>query len=256
MGYTFTGHTKDWIQRNIYYLGAWEPNLSAWTRSTLSPGDVFIDVGANIGYFTLLAANIVGTSGQVIAIEPMPDTFACLAHHVRINALDNVRLINEAAYGPGEQQIVTLYLAADHNIGGTSMAPRWDSSESRTAQVVARPLASMLSVDECRRARLIKIDVEGVEVEAVSGLGLERDIFRPDLELVVEVLSELPKERERAGQLIDYMRVLGFYPYVLRDTHRLRDYVSTAYLKRPVRLISPLQRAENVVFSRRNATVL
>jgi hypothetical protein len=56
-GWHITGHTRDWIQRNLYYFGLWEPNLSAWIESRLSPGDVFIDVGANIGYFTLLAAN-------------------------------------------------------------------------------------------------------------------------------------------------------------------------------------------------------
>jgi FkbM family methyltransferase len=256
MGCIFTGHTRDWIQRNIYYLGAWEPNLSAWIQSTLSLGDAFIDVGANIGYFSLLAAKAVGTSGHVVAIEPMPTTFAGLAHHVRINSLDNVRLINEAAYGPGEPQVVTLYLAADHNIGGTSIVPRWDPSESRTARVIARPLESMLSLEECRRARIIKIDVEGVEEEAVRGLGLERDVFRPDLELVVEILNELPRERAHAGQVIDYMRVLGFHPYVLQDMHRLRDYVSTAYRTRPVRLTGALERSENVVFSRRNAAVL
>lgn len=256
MGCVFTGHTRDWIQRNIYYLGAWEPNLTAWIQSTLSPGDGFVDVGANIGYFSLLAAKAVGIPGRVVAIEPLPTTFARLEHHVRVNALDNVRLVNEAAYGPGEPQEVTLYPAAEHNIGGTSIVPRWDTSGSRTVRVLARPLQSMLSVEECRGARIIKIDVEGVEVEAIRGLGLERETFRPDLELVVEILHELPRERERAGQLIGYMRGLGFHPYVLQDLHRLRDYVSTAYRQRPVRLTAPLERSENVVFSRRDLPVL
>src|SRR5450755_115400 len=74
-GWRVRGNTTDWIQRQLYYFGLWEPNLSAWIERRLSTGDVFVDVGANVGYFTLLAAGVVGKTGKVVAIEPMPEIF-------------------------------------------------------------------------------------------------------------------------------------------------------------------------------------
>ena len=58
-GGQFTGNTVDVIQRFIYYFGIWEPALTYWIRNRLKPGDVFVDVGANIGYFTVLASGLV-----------------------------------------------------------------------------------------------------------------------------------------------------------------------------------------------------
>src|ERR1700678_924731 len=55
-GFRIGGNTRDAIQRSIFVFGCWEPNLSAWMTKHLRPGDVMIDVGANIGYFTCLAA--------------------------------------------------------------------------------------------------------------------------------------------------------------------------------------------------------
>ena len=65
-----------WIMpRCIYWFGVWEPLLSAWVESRLRPGDVFVDVGANMGYTSLLAARAVGPGGAVVAFEPAPATF-------------------------------------------------------------------------------------------------------------------------------------------------------------------------------------
>src|SRR4051794_26991463 len=59
-GAKITGDTADLIQRYIYFFGVWEPDITAWLRSALKPGDCFVDVGANIGYYTLLASQVVG----------------------------------------------------------------------------------------------------------------------------------------------------------------------------------------------------
>lgn len=64
--------TKDIVQRYLYQFGIWEPSLSGWLARTLRPGDVFVDVGANIGYYSLLAARLVGHLGSVVAIEASP----------------------------------------------------------------------------------------------------------------------------------------------------------------------------------------
>jgi FkbM family methyltransferase len=250
-GWRLHGNTTDCIQRNLYYFGLWEPNLTTWIERRLSDGDVFVDVGANVGYFTLLAAQCVGTTGKVVAIEPMPEIFRHLSEHVTANALHNVRLVNEAAVGPGEEGTVTLYWGGEANIGSTSMLSHGELS--RSAIAAARPLASILTDDECRRARVIKIDVEGVEAEAVRGLGLESGRFRDDLELVVEV-SHDPNDQSKRARFLRYMEDLGFHAYISRDSNDgFRDLaVKSARRLPPIKLTTPnmLSRLENIIFSR------
>lgn len=253
-GWQITGHTRDWIQRNLYYFGLWEPSLSAWIESRLSPGDLFIDVGANIGYFTLLAAQRVGPTGQVVAVEAMPAIFQHLAAHVAANALTNARLINEAAVGPGEPSEALLYWGGAGNIGSTGMIQR--TAQTEAVKVAARPLAQMLTPEECRRARLIKIDVEGVEARTLRGLGLERGGFDQRLELIVEIAAD-PQSGADPDEVLRYLGGLGFLPYLLAENHNFKCY---AYphraVQRPQRLREPLSRIHNVIFSRIDAASL
>jgi FkbM family methyltransferase len=253
-GWRITGHTRDWIQRNLYYFGLWEPNLSAWIDSRLSPGDVFVDVGANIGYFTLLAANRVGPSGRVVAVEAMPAIFQHLAAHVAANALANTRLINEAAVGPGEPPEALLYWGGAGNIGSSGMIQHATQTES--VKVVARTLAQMLTPDECRRARLIKVDVEGGEGRTIRGLELERDCFDERLELIVEI-SAGPAAGTDPADLLRYLQGLGFFPYELREDHYFQRYAYPARaVSRPQRVRQPLHAVHNVIFSKIEADSL
>ena len=253
-GWRITGHTRDWIQRNLYYFGLWEPNLSAWIESRLSPGDLFIDVGANIGYFTLLAASRVGPSGAVVAVEAMPAIFQHLASHVAANGLTNTRLINEAAVGPNDPAEVKLYWGGAGNIGSSGMIQHATQTES--VNVAARTLAQMLTPDEYRRARLIKVDVEGVEGRTIRGLGLERGGFHERLELIVEI-SAGPDVETDPDDLLQYFAGLGFFPYELREDHYFHRYAYPASaVSRPQRVRRPLTAVHNVIFSKIDADSL
>ena len=253
-GWRITGHTRDWIQRNLYYFGLWEPNLSAWIESRLAPGDVFIDVGANIGYFTLLAASRVGPSGRIVAVEAMPAIFQHLAAHVADNGLTNTRLINEAAVGPNDPSEVLLYWGGAGNIGSSGMLQHATQTES--VKVNARTLAQMLTPDEYRRARLIKVDVEGVEGRTIRGLGLERGGFDERLELIVEI-SAGPDVETDPADLLEYFAGLGFFPYELREDHYFQRYAYPATaVSRPQRVRQPLTAVHNVIFSKLDAESL
>lgn len=237
----------------LYYFGLWEPNLTAWIASRLKNGDVFVDVGANVGYFTLLAARCVGSGGKVVAIEAMPSIFEHLAEHVRDNGLTNTRLLNQAAVGPDSAPEVELFWGSTENIGSTGMIGR---GSGRGVMVTASTLSNLLTDDECARARLIKVDIEGVEPEAVHGLGLESGRFSKDLELIVEVTYDPERMAQRAW-LFDYLERLGFFGYVLAETHRFRHYAyPEGSRERPRRLREPLTRMHNVIFSRIDADQL
>jgi hypothetical protein len=96
-GAAIAGETTEILQQYIYYFGLWEPEITRWIERALQPGDGFIDVGANIGYFSLLASKLVGERGAVVAIEPSPELFAALEAHVARNGAGNVRMASVAA---------------------------------------------------------------------------------------------------------------------------------------------------------------
>lgn len=253
-GWRISGHTRDWIQRTLYYFGLWEPNLTAWIASRLKNGDVFVDVGANVGYFTLLAARCVGPEGKVVAIEAMPSIFEHLAKHVRDNGLTNTRLVDKAVVWPGSPPEVELFWGSAENIGSTSMISQGDGGHG--VIIAASTLSDILTDEECARARLIKIDVEGMEPETVHGLGLESRRFSKDLELIVEVAYDPERMAQRAW-LLDYLHGLGFFGYVLPEAHRFRHYAYPENSReRPRRLREPLTRMHNVIFSRIDADQL
>src|SRR5438270_3347355 len=96
-GATFAGDIADVIQRYIYFFGRWEPHVEAVISQCLSPGDTFIDIGANIGYFSLFATTLVGETGKVVAIEPSARIFERLSENVRLNPrAATVRMVQAA----------------------------------------------------------------------------------------------------------------------------------------------------------------
>ena len=182
---------RDTIGRYIAYFGVWEPHLTALIEQTLRPGDAFVDVGANVGYFSLLASTLVGEGGSVVAIEAAPQTAALLAENVR--GRSNVRTISAAAWDAncsldfyvGEH--VSAQAAVDRD-----WTERWNSGSRITpVTVAAAPLSEMLTDDELKRTRMVKIDVEGAEAAVLRGLLPAIDGLRDDALIVCEVTPEL-----------------------------------------------------------------
>ena len=173
---------NDLFQRSILNFGVWEPDISYWIGRILRPGDVCIDVGANIGYDTLLASSVVGAAGKVVSIEAAPRIFSLLEHNVRLNQASNVRLVNAAV--SDRRQTVTLYSGGVRNIGATTtLASRGLPAETT---VEAWALAQILTADEIAAAKLIKIDIEGGELPVLKGLLAEVSRFPRELVVIVE----------------------------------------------------------------------
>src|SRR5215210_1011896 len=88
-GFAFHCDTRDSVAREVCFTGRYEPQETQLASRMLRPGDVFVDVGANWGYFSLAAAHWVGPRGTVIAFEPEPRLFELLAGNVAANRLDS-----------------------------------------------------------------------------------------------------------------------------------------------------------------------
>jgi FkbM family methyltransferase len=223
-----TGDTEDLIQRHLYFFGAWEPAISGWVTRTLRSGDGFIDVGANIGYYSLLASRIVGEQGKVVAVEASPTIHAILVRHVKLNKRDNVRTVNGAA--SAKRGIVKLFLGTPDNIGKTSTIAR----EGESINVQALPLFEILGEDEILRARIIKIDVEGAELQVLRGLAPLLGRMRPDLEIVMEVSPcFMPDPSNSGDEIFSIMRAHGFQAFTFDNDYRVQSYLKKGSRARP-----------------------
>ncbi|MGH9136467.1 MAG: FkbM family methyltransferase [Acidimicrobiales bacterium] len=248
-GLTFEGTTDDLLSLRVHLFGVWEPTLTAFIEHRLRPGDVFVDVGANHGWFSLVAAPLVGPNGKVVAIEPSPVIAAQLRRRVATNGLDNLRVVEEAV-AEAERTVTVVHGPAEHT-GLTRIA----SERGGGPTVTARPLADILDDGEVVAARMVKIDVEGSEFDVVLGMRPLLDRLRRDAEVVIEVGPERVGPRQTEA-LFEIMAGSGFRPYELPN-----DYSAMGYLKpqRPECLRAmdrPPAVETDVVFARTDAREL
>jgi FkbM family methyltransferase len=255
-GARFAVDTQDLIQRYLYLFGVWEPHMTSWLRSRLRPGDGFIDVGANIGVFSVLASQLVGDEGRVVAIEASPVFHQRLLQEARLNECRNIRAIN-AAVSDGHKTL-TFVLASSRNMGANSIVPYEGTAES-TFEIGALPLPELLAASEIENARVIKIDVEGAEGSVVRGLAPLLDKLRPDAEITVEVTPErMAQLGDSADALLEMMQRHGFHVYRLANDYAAGSYPAALHGGPcvPVRWRGPVVEESDLIFSRVDAETL
>ena len=137
--------------------------LKKWLR----PGDVFVDAGANLGWFTVLAGRLAGPTGKVFSFEPSPSIFEHLRRNVEINGLANVRLENSAlGAAPGQAVLSGI---RERNQGTGSIVRGVNASETAGCQVPVTTLDVYCKTQGIERIRMLKIDVEGAEGLVLDG---------------------------------------------------------------------------------------
>ncbi len=146
--------------------GVHEPGTIAHLKEHLKPGATFVDLGANEGYFSVIASRLVGANGRVVAVEPQNRLQAVLRINLNLNHCRNVSVV-QAAVGAGEGEL-TLYLNPSTNTGASS-AFRSTKYPLPTQQARVRTLTALLDEFGIAHADLVKIDIEGYEGEAIAG---------------------------------------------------------------------------------------
>jgi FkbM family methyltransferase len=141
----------------------YEPDVTMVFRRMLRPGMHVLDLGANIGYFTMLSASLVGSSGSVLAVEPNGDNARMVEASRRANGFGQVRVVQVAA--GTEPGLLVLHRAHSN---GTTSAPPDEAARLLDAETVGCVRAETL-VPRGRRIGLIKVDVEGAEYLALGG---------------------------------------------------------------------------------------
>jgi FkbM family methyltransferase len=191
-GYSFHCDLRDTISREVCFTGCYEPQETALVRSILRPGMSFVDVGANWGYYTLLAASLVGSKGRVLSVEPDPRLFPILQENVARSELEQVTVLQmAAAHKPG-----TLTLAGYTEDGGNHGISRIitdGGGDESVFQVSSDSLDRILHQHGLLSIDLMKMDIEGAEAFALTGLAeslAERKVKRLLLELHPVQLAE------------------------------------------------------------------
>lgn len=175
-----------------YALGTYEPEIAALIQSTLREGETALDIGANIGYFTLLMARKVGPAGRVIAFEPVPSVYAVLCENLRLNAC--IQALAECiavadVEGPGAMQ-------SDLNNPLSSVGQLVDTGG------LAVPLVSIdryVETAGVQKLDLVKIDVEGAEDRVIRGMTKTLKTLHPTV--FVEIHANDGRESEGLRRL-------------------------------------------------------
>lgn len=199
----------NWQMQASYAFGTYEPEVVQAAQRVVDPGCVAVDIGANIGYFTLLLAKLVGPEGRVIAFEPLPENFHVLQENVALNAYRNVTLEPRAVMEkPGT---VRLYREREHLLTGTASTVHGQGSG---LEVPATSLDVYLRATG-KRADFVKIDVEGAEGAVLTGM---RRVLAEDRPIVLVELHDDPSEDHPA---LATLRTSGYHIQYLDRSSKL-----------------------------------
>jgi FkbM family methyltransferase len=216
---------KEPVAFYLWMDGVYEPNVKRFLLDSCASGDTFIDVGANIGVFTVPLAKHVGPGGRVLAVEASPSVADALRRNVKQNELENV-IIEECAAADIDGARVEFYDAPPEKFGMGSRAPQFSSKprivDTRTVDEMVRRL-------RLGRVAAMKVDVEGFEATVFLGAG---DLLRTEKPRVVFEFSDWAEERAFPGRRGWAQEILLDYGYRL---YRLDQWPSRKQLREPLR---------------------
>ena len=189
----------DIVVRDTLRQGSFEAREVEILRSHTLESGVFIDVGANIGYFTLLASRWVGSAGRVYAFEPVRQTYMLLRRNIALNNSVNVTTFQVAcAAEPGELSIVT----------GQDSGWAYLSTDGQGGEQVAVTTVDRFVVEQrLDRLDVVKIDVEGADFEVIKGACQTIKRFRPVIWLETHHLSRFGAA---PSDVVEYLEPLGY----------------------------------------------
>jgi FkbM family methyltransferase len=245
--------TGDFVPFTIYLTGYWEPIITQYIRRHLKPGDTFVDCGANVGYYSLLASRIVGPKGNVFSIEASGQIFRSMLTNLELNHCANVTPIHAAAAG-GEGES-SIFLAHQANLGGSttvrSLADKWGMAFEK--KIRADTLENLVGSSNLRNARMIKLDVEGAERTVLAPLFNSLDRFSTHTEWLVEVTpSYCEGGQADADAIFHAFRDAGYAAYHIPNSYDPGFILSPPPNPALVRLEQPPREQREMLMSRRS----
>jgi len=147
---------------NGYWLGHYELGIQDLLKQELKPGETFYDVGANAGFFTLVAAKLVGPTGKCVAFDPSPENDRVIREQLQLNGLGNCVSVQKAV---GERAETAMFAFAAPGSSTGHLGAADSGEQSIEVQVITLDEAAR----EYGRPDFVKMDVEGADIQAMRG---------------------------------------------------------------------------------------
>jgi FkbM family methyltransferase len=191
----------DWSRHRSFVYGTWEPDVVHAITDVVRPGACAIDIGAHIGFYTLILAKMVGPYGRVLAFEPLPRNFSLLCDNIRLNNCTHVQAIDKAVLDH------TCDVEADIREDG--LLP--GSVVFRASERLEQATASAVSIDDFVHdsglpVSIMKIDVEGNESLVLKGASRTIQSLHPTMIIEVHHFDASPD----ASPVISQLRERGY----------------------------------------------
>jgi FkbM family methyltransferase len=197
--------------QGIFHSHKYEEHVRRAARENLHEGDVAVDVGANVGVLTFLAASIVGKTGRVIAVEPNPDNLQMLYRGIVLNGFENVEVLPYAA--SNRRSVFSL-------TGGTSNTHLIGAREPEEGGHFVQSIVLDDMLGQLPRLDFVKMDIEGHEPQALEGFARLIGRYRPAL--LVEFNPRCLVNLQQQNPLSFLQQIFAFYPSV-RVTSAFED---------------------------------
>tara|TARA_B100001750_G_C15513174_1_gene605103 strand:+ start:815 stop:1708 length:894 start_codon:yes stop_codon:yes gene_type:complete len=211
------------ISKELLLTGVHEERTTAIVKKELDKGMTIIEVGANIGYYSLLESRIIGEKGVVHAIEPVPDNFQKLTSNIELNNKSNIIPYNFAISNKAGS--ADFFLTDESNWGSMvdpksdfiskSMSTKLQKRHKDKISVETKTLDQFVKDEEIQEVNLVRMDIEGYEIQALDGMKrLLQD--STNLRLLIEVHNKIFTDpKDALGPTFEMLLGYGFEPKIL-----------------------------------------
>ena len=230
---------RDSIAREVCFTGRYEPQDTALVQTLLKPGMTFVDVGANWGYYTLLASQIVGQFGRVVSFEPDPRLFPILQQNIAYNQLRRATALQIAAANETGTLTLAGFDAASEKRGLSKLVEKAEAG-ANNFHVQARPVDVVLDELGIDQVDLLKMDIEGAEEMALRGMsaGLARHRYR---RILLEVHPTILAERGRTvSDVTDLLMQYGYRAWWIDHSVEANRRAAYTQTPRPKDFLQPV----------------
>lgn len=231
----------DTIGKGLYVSGSFEEEETSFISKILREGMIFFDIGANMGYYSLLGAELVGPSGEVHCFEPSPRMFEELTFNVNINGFENIRISNIALAEKCGVAHLSKYERGKEVYGSLSNFAHPGASIIGYDEVNVETLNRYITANSVERIDLIKMDTEGAELLILKGA--TKLLARDDAPIIMFEMSENLAQcfNYSCKDVLDFLKLYNFMVYIIshgnyvaaKKTHSSYDKIVSLGLSIP-----------------------
>ena len=212
-------------------LGTYEVPIQNIFAQHLKLGDVFYDIGANVGFFSVIAAKLVGDTGKVYAFEPGENNAKAIRHNARLNDFTQIEVIEKAvSETSGQGQLLLAQYSGGHALATADVPP--DLAGEVTVDLVS--IDDLIAEDKIAPPNFVKVDVEGAELEVLKGMRETIKTHQPTIIYEVDDGDRTAYNR-KYRELADFFESLNYQITQTEDSYNTIDWFVGHAIATPIK---------------------